>query len=102
MYKFTSHGCHQDVIKTHIISYDDTAVLPTSIVLLPMEKYEPWITEKKVLKFGWEDNIKMDLEEIGCECMHWIHLVKDKDQIVGSCKHGNAFYRENFETRSSS
>jgi hypothetical protein len=25
----------------------------------------------------WEDNIKMDLQEVGCECMDWIDVVKD-------------------------
>ena len=27
----------------------------------------------------WEDNIKMDLEEVGCEGMDWIELPKDRD-----------------------
>jgi hypothetical protein len=26
----------------------------------------------------WEDNIKMDLKEIGWECVGWIHMAKDK------------------------
>jgi hypothetical protein len=25
----------------------------------------------------WEDNIKMDLEEVGCEDVQWIHLTQD-------------------------
>jgi hypothetical protein len=25
-------------------------------------------------KYKWEDNIKMDLREIGLGCMGWIHL----------------------------
>jgi hypothetical protein len=28
----------------------------------------------------WEDNIKMDLREIGCGDMDWIDLAKDRDQ----------------------
>ena len=28
----------------------------------------------------WEDNIKMDLQEVGYEGMDWIELVKDKDR----------------------
>ena len=28
----------------------------------------------------WEDNIKMDLEEVGCECMDWIELAQDRDR----------------------
>jgi hypothetical protein len=28
----------------------------------------------------WEDNIKMDLEEVGCEGMDWIELAKVRDR----------------------
>jgi hypothetical protein len=28
----------------------------------------------------WEDNIKMDLQEVGCGGMDWIELVRDKDR----------------------
>jgi hypothetical protein len=28
----------------------------------------------------WEDNIKMDLQEVGCVVMEWIELVKDTDR----------------------
>ena len=28
----------------------------------------------------WEDNIKMDLQEVGCGCMDWIELVQDRDR----------------------
>jgi hypothetical protein len=28
----------------------------------------------------WEDNIKMDLQELGCEGMDWIKLVQDRDR----------------------
>jgi len=28
----------------------------------------------------WEDNIKMDLEELGCEGMDWIGLAQDRDR----------------------
>ena len=27
----------------------------------------------------WIDNIKMDLQEVGCEDMNWIELVQDRD-----------------------
>ena len=26
----------------------------------------------------WDDNIKMDLQEVGCECMDWIDVVQDR------------------------
>jgi hypothetical protein len=28
----------------------------------------------------WEDNIKMDLQEMGCGCMDWIALAQDRDR----------------------
>ena len=27
----------------------------------------------------WEDNIKMDLQEVGCGGMEWIELARDRD-----------------------
>lgn len=31
-------------------------------------------------RHSWEDNIKMDLKEIGGGCMVWIHLAQNRDQ----------------------
>jgi len=31
---------------------------------------------------GWEDNIRMDLQEVGCEGMDWIDLALDRDRFV--------------------
>jgi len=28
----------------------------------------------------WEDNIKMDLQEVGCGGMEWIDLAEDRDK----------------------
>ena len=28
----------------------------------------------------WKDNIKMDLQEVGCEGMDWIQLAQDRDR----------------------
>ena len=28
----------------------------------------------------WEDNIKMDLQEVGCGSMEWIELAQDRDR----------------------
>ena len=29
---------------------------------------------------GWEDNIKMDLQEVGCGGMDWIEVAQDRDR----------------------
>ena len=34
-----------------------------------------WIPRRR-----WEDNIKMDLQELGCVGMDWIELVQDRDR----------------------
>ena len=31
-------------------------------------------------RYRWEDNIKMDLQEVGCGGMGWIKLAQDKDR----------------------
>ena len=31
-------------------------------------------------RLRWEDNIKMDLQEVGCGSMDWIELAKDRDR----------------------
>jgi hypothetical protein len=28
----------------------------------------------------WEDNIRMDRQEVGCGCMDWIGLAQDRDR----------------------
>jgi hypothetical protein len=28
----------------------------------------------------WEDNIRMDLREVGCGCVHWMELAQDRDR----------------------
>jgi len=32
------------------------------------------------LRCRWEDYIKMDLQEVGCEGMDWIDLVQDRER----------------------
>ena len=29
---------------------------------------------------GWDDNINIDLQEVGCGCMDWIELAQDRDR----------------------
>jgi hypothetical protein len=31
-------------------------------------------------RHGWEDNIKMYLQEVGCGCEDWIGLAQDRDR----------------------
>ena len=31
-------------------------------------------------KSRWEDNIKMDLQQVGCGVMDWIKLAQDRDR----------------------
>jgi hypothetical protein len=28
----------------------------------------------------WKDNIKIDVQEVGCGCMDWIELAQDRDR----------------------
>ena len=32
------------------------------------------------LRRRWEDNIKMDLQEVGCEDTDWVDLAQDRDR----------------------
>jgi len=36
--------------------------------------------EKRPLGSRWEDNSKMDLQEVGCGDMDWIELALDRDR----------------------
>jgi hypothetical protein len=31
-------------------------------------------------RYRWEDNIKMDLQEVGCGSIGWIELAQDRDR----------------------
>jgi len=31
---------------------------------------------------GWENNIKMDLKEVGCGDVDWIDLAEDRDRLL--------------------
>ena len=39
--------------------------------------------EGKRRKRRWEDNIKMDVQEVGCGGMDWIELAQDRDRWRG-------------------
>ena len=36
----------------------------------------------------WVDNIRMDIQEVGCEYMDWIGLAQDR-QVAEACECGN-------------
>jgi hypothetical protein len=38
---------------------------------------------KSVIKISWEDNIKMDLQEVGGDFGDWMELVQDRDSWPG-------------------
>ena len=37
----------------------------------------------------WVDNIRMDLQEVGCGYMDWIGLAQDRDRWRTACEYGN-------------
>ena len=37
----------------------------------------------------WEDNIKMDLKEVGCGSIDWIDMAQDRRQVAGTCYWSN-------------
>ena len=41
----------------------------------PEGKRPPWRPRRR-----WEDNIKTDLEDVGCGSMDWIELARDRDR----------------------
>jgi hypothetical protein len=41
------------------------------------------------LRRRWENNIKMDLQEVGYGGMDWIDLAQDMGQVAESCMRGN-------------
>ena len=46
-------------------------------------------------KLRWEDNIKIDLQEMGCGVMDWIDLARDRDRCraLTESKKENWYYR---------
>ena len=57
----------------------------TSVVCLERRGIYRSLVEKTERRLGrprrrWEDNIKMDLQEMGCGGMDWIELIQDRDR----------------------
>jgi len=40
-------------------------------------------------RLRWQDNIKMDLQEVGGGCGDWMELAQDKRQVAGTCEYGD-------------
>jgi hypothetical protein len=45
-------------------------ILPTKAAIVTSNSGRPW--------HGWEDCVKMDFKEIGCEDVDWVHLAQDR------------------------
>ena len=41
------------------------------------------------LRRRWVDNIRIDLQEVGCGYMDWIGLAQDRDRWRNACECGN-------------
>ena len=37
-------------------------------------------TQQGTQGVNWDDNIKMDLKEVGWDCVYWVHLMQDRHQ----------------------
>jgi len=56
---------------------------PYNIVQVIKSSRIRWVGQpegKRPLGCRWEDNIKMDLQAVGCEGMDWIKLTQDRDR----------------------
>jgi hypothetical protein len=40
-------------------------------------------------RYRWEENIKMDFQEVRCGDLDWIELVSGYRQVAGTCGCGN-------------
>jgi hypothetical protein len=37
-------------------------------------------------RYRWEDNIQMELQEVGCEGVDWILLAQYREMMAGNCE----------------
>jgi hypothetical protein len=47
--------------------------------------------------YGWEDNIKMNLNEVALDIVDWISLAQDMDKCHNFCAHGNKHLRHKIQ-----
>jgi hypothetical protein len=41
------------------------------------------------LRDSWENNIKVDVKEIGWECVDWNDIAQNRVQVAASCEQSN-------------
>jgi len=39
-----------------------------------------YVIFSSIPSYRWEDNIQIDLKEMGCDSVDWIYLTEDRDQ----------------------
>ena len=59
----------------HVVRMIQSRNVNRALVGKPEGKRPLWRPRRR-----WEDNIKMDLKEVGCVPGHWITLTEDRDQ----------------------
>jgi hypothetical protein len=59
----------------HVMSTAERRGLYTVLVGKPEGKRPLGVSRRR-----WEDNVKIDLQELGCAGMDWIELAQDKDR----------------------
>jgi hypothetical protein len=45
-----------------------------------ISQHAPLLTDIRISRRRWEDNIKMDIQEVGCGGMDWIELAQVRDR----------------------
>ena len=46
-----------------------------------ISQHAPFLTGVRISSRRWEDNIKLDLQEVGCGGMDWIELAQVRDRL---------------------
>jgi len=59
----------------HVASMGENGGVFRVLVGKPEGKKPPGRTRHR-----WKDNMKMDLQEVGCEGMDWINVLQDRDR----------------------
>jgi hypothetical protein len=59
----------------HVASIGENGGILRVLVAKPAGKKPPGRP-----RYRWKDNMKMDLQEVGCEGIDWIDVVQDRDR----------------------